>query len=144
MFQLSLTEVFSPACSDGLKVEAKTPDGTRVATPTQLMNSASGAESSSSQPSASSGQESSYASALKAKPSDWHLEFSMNGHPVPLDATIYGAVHKAETRNGVLNGIQQGLWSGVYAVTFKRVPGSAPVAGKKLSAARVWMNVCWF
>lgn len=39
-----------------------------------------------------------YASALKVKPADWHLEFSMDNQTLPLDLTIYGAMHQHEMR----------------------------------------------
>jgi E3 ubiquitin-protein ligase TRIP12 len=41
---------------------------------------------------------SSYAAALKAKPTDWHLEFSMDDQILPLDLTIYGAINQLEIR----------------------------------------------
>ncbi|KAH9172968.1 hypothetical protein EDB89DRAFT_1961917 [Lactarius sanguifluus] len=78
---------------DGSKVEAQTPEGTRVGTPSAVPGSSKG--------SASRGWPSgkgSYASALKAKQTDWHLEFSMDDHPLPLDLTIYGAIHQHELR----------------------------------------------
>ena len=41
---------------------------------------------------------SSYAAPLKAKPTDCHLEFSMNDQILPLDLTIYGAINQLEMR----------------------------------------------
>ena len=89
---------------DGSKVEAQTPDGTRVATPN---------------PHASAGiprqaqSRTSYAAALKAEPADWHLEFFMDDSPLPLDLTIYGAIHQHEMRKRsgpvALNLIWQGV-----------------------------------
>ncbi|KAI0055420.1 hypothetical protein BV25DRAFT_1921851 [Artomyces pyxidatus] len=75
---------------DGSKVEAQTPDGTRVGT-------FGIATSRMATPCDASGKNS-YAAALKTKPSDWHLEFSMDDHPLPLDLTIYGAIHQHELR----------------------------------------------
>jgi E3 ubiquitin-protein ligase TRIP12 len=68
----------------------------------------------------------SYAAALKAKPNDWHLEFSMDDHILPLDLTIYGAIHQHEIRkrSGALP--QNLLWQGVYTITFKKVSGPLP------------------
>jgi E3 ubiquitin-protein ligase TRIP12 len=64
----------------------------------------------------------SYAAALKAKPADWHLEFSMDDHVLPLDLTIYGAIHQHETRKK--SGIHPSMfWQGMYTVKFKKVPG---------------------
>lgn len=37
-------------------------------------------------------------SILKAKQTDWHLEFSTDDHLLPLDFTIYGAIHQHEIR----------------------------------------------
>ncbi|KAF9071607.1 hypothetical protein BDP27DRAFT_1382427 [Rhodocollybia butyracea] len=99
---------------DGTKVEAQTPDGTRVATPNPAASM--GHTTSSSRPSGSSRP--SYASALKTKPIDWHLEFAMDDHVLPLDLTIYGAIHQHEMRK------QTG--PGVYTIKFKKVPGPAP------------------
>ncbi|KAL0059411.1 Ubiquitin fusion degradation protein 4 [Marasmius tenuissimus] len=106
---------------DGSKVEAQTPDGTRVATPAQRdVSSAAG-------PSASSlARPSSYAAALKAKPTDWHLEFAMDDHVLPLDLTIYGAIHQHEMRKKTGPLPPSMLWQGVYTIKFKKVSG--PVA----------------
>ncbi|EKC98230.1 hypothetical protein A1Q2_07484 [Trichosporon asahii var. asahii CBS 8904] len=73
---------------DGSRVEAQTPDGTRIATPNQAASSSANAGSSST-PSRSS-----YAGAVKTAPVDWHLEFSINGQVLSLEDTVYGAVHK--------------------------------------------------
>ncbi|CAE6466788.1 unnamed protein product [Rhizoctonia solani] len=114
---------------DGTRVEAQTPDGTRVATPNP-----STAERQAATPSSSS--KFSYAAALKAKPTDWHLEFSMDGHALPLDTTIYGAVHNHEARRAAASGSTSGsnvaslsapsLWQGVYTVKYRKVPGPPP------------------
>ena len=107
------------------KVEVKTPGGTQVGTPVQRPSSAAeGSSASPSRPSASASG--SYSSALKAKPSDWHLEFSIGGQALPLDTTIYGAIHQHESRSGTTNGLQRGVWSGVYTISFKKVNGPAP------------------
>ncbi|CAE7224785.1 unnamed protein product [Rhizoctonia solani] len=112
---------------DGTRVEAQTPDGTRVATPNP---------STAERPTPSSSSKFSYAAALKAKPTDWHLEFSMDGHVLPLDTTIYGAVHNHEARRAAASGSSSGsnvasltapsLWQGVYTVKYKKVPGPPP------------------
>jgi E3 ubiquitin-protein ligase TRIP12 len=113
-----------PACADftqdGSKVEAQTPDGTRVATPNVL---------SISTPQGST--KTSYASALKAKPTDWHLEFSMDNQVLPLDLTIYGAIHQHEIRKKSGTVPQSLIWQGVYTVTFKKVPGPVPIPESK-------------
>ncbi|KAG8933673.1 Ubiquitin fusion degradation protein 4 [Tulasnella sp. 418] len=103
---------------DGQRVEAQTPDGTRVATPNP-----SGSTPSTSVPRAS------YASALKAKPTDWHLQFSMDDIVLPLDMTVYGAVHQQHLRKGRINPGSSNLWSEVYTIKFKKVEGPAPAEG---------------
>ncbi|KAG7094023.1 hypothetical protein E1B28_007645 [Marasmius oreades] len=103
---------------DGSKVEAQTPDGTRVATPAQK----EGVPSSSTGPSGSSARPS-YAAALKTKPTDWHLEFVMDDHVLPLDLTIYGAIHQHEMRKKTGPLPPSMLWQGIYTIKFKKVPG---------------------
>ena len=114
MFYISFIHI------DGSKVEAQTPDGTRVATPNpNLPLPAPG--TSSFKPS--------YASALKNRPSDWHLEFSMDSHVLPLDMTVYGAVHQHEVRksNGTPVPFNM-IWQGVYTIKYKKVPGPPPTS----------------
>lgn len=103
---------------DGSKVEAQTPDGTRVATP-----STAPLISSSRLPDAN---KTSYAAALKTKPSDWHLEFSMDDHLLPLDLTIYGAIHQHEIRKKLGPVPSSSMWQGIYTVKFKKVNGPPP------------------
>ncbi|KAL4078725.1 hypothetical protein V8B97DRAFT_1933082 [Scleroderma yunnanense] len=105
---------------DGGRVEAQTPDGTRVATPNSTKDTPSvlgrlGAAS-----------KSSYAAALKAKPVDWHLEFSMDDQVLPLDLTIYGAIHQHEMRKKSGNQPSSSMWQGVYTVKFRKVNGPPP------------------
>ncbi|KAL1748215.1 hypothetical protein HDZ31DRAFT_79908 [Schizophyllum fasciatum] len=80
---------------DGSNVEAQTPDGTRVATPNPPREA----------PKPTSSAKPSYAAALKSKPADWHLEFSMDDQALPLDLTIYGAVHQQEMRKKEKSGV---------------------------------------
>ncbi|KAJ2934030.1 hypothetical protein H1R20_g3045, partial [Candolleomyces eurysporus] len=101
---------------DGSKVEAQTPDGTRVATP----SNASGKESRGPTGRAS------YAAALKAKPTDWHLQFSMDDQVLPLDLTIYGAIHQHEMRKKNNPTPLNLIWQGIYTIKFKKVVGPAP------------------
>jgi E3 ubiquitin-protein ligase TRIP12 len=116
---------------DGSKVEVKTPDGTRVATPSQ--NPAASAALSSAGPSsapagsgAATPRTASYAGAVKTAPSDWHLEFSLNGKPLSLNDTIYGAVHRSQsTQSGASSG-GAGVFGGSVVFKFKRVDGPAP------------------
>ncbi|KAI9573982.1 hypothetical protein HD554DRAFT_2202087 [Boletus coccyginus] len=71
-------------------------------------------------------QKSSYAAALKAKPTDWHLEFRMDDHLLPLDLTIYGAIHQHEMRKKVGALPSSAMWQGVYTIKFKKVSGPPP------------------
>lgn len=106
---------------DGSKVEAQTPEGTRIATPNPAKEPIP--------TSVSRGAPStrSYAAALKTKPTDWHLEFSMDDHPLPLDLTIYGAIHQHEVRKKSGPAVPPSLvWQGIYTVKFKKVPGPLP------------------
>ncbi|KAF8889303.1 hypothetical protein BD779DRAFT_1611065 [Infundibulicybe gibba] len=107
---------------DGAKIEAQTPDGTRVATPVPTKDGASTGLR------AALSNKASYAAALRAKPTDWHLEFSMDDHVLPLDLTIYGAIHQHENRkkSGALPPSM--IWNGVYTIKFKKVPGPAPAS----------------
>jgi E3 ubiquitin-protein ligase TRIP12 len=52
----------------------------------------------------------------------------MDDHILPLDLTIYGAIHQHEMRkkSGALP--PSLLWQGVHTVTFKKVPGPVPTA----------------
>lgn len=115
--------------ADGSKVVAQTPDGTRVATPNP--NSAPGPSASGSN---ASPPKPSYAAALKNKPSDWQLEFSMDDHVLPLDMTIYGAVHQHESRKTSGAPVQTNIiWQGVYTVKYKKVTGPRQVPESKWS-----------
>ena len=106
--------------TDGSKVEAQTPDGTRVGTPNAASKEQGLVRSALS-------SRTSYAAALRAKPTDWHLEFSMDEHTLPLDLTIYGAIHQHEMRKkaGAATPLNM-IWQGVYTVKFKKVLGPAP------------------
>lgn len=116
---ISLEDPSHPICPDGSKVEAQTPDGTRVATPNPLKETIAVPP-----PAASSPPKPSYAAALKNKPTDWHLEFSMDEHVLPLDMTVYGAVHQHEARKTSGPPIPPNLiWQGVYTVKYKKVSG---------------------
>ncbi|EPQ28457.1 uncharacterized protein PFL1_03760 [Pseudozyma flocculosa PF-1] len=112
------------------QVVAKTPDGTKVPSPRDGSTTPgpSTAASGSGSPSKAS-----YASALQKKPSDWHLEFSLDSQPLSLDTTIYGAIHHFETspaRSGPGAGAANSkyIWGNVYTVRYKKVAGPAPKA----------------
>ena len=115
-------------------MEAQTPDGTRVGTPagaaalreppsTPTPSSRAGPSSRLASSPSKAGSGASYAAALKAKPQDWHLEFSMDEHALPLDLTIYGAIHQHEMRKKTGSLPPSMLWQGIYTIKFKKVPG---------------------
>ncbi|KAL0953368.1 hypothetical protein HGRIS_004605 [Hohenbuehelia grisea] len=113
---------------DGSKVVAQTPEGTRVATPS-IKEASTGRASLSGR--------ASYAAALKAKPTDWHLQFSMDDQTLPLDLTIYGAIHQHEMRKKTGALPPSLIWQGVYTVKFKKVLGplSSPSAETRAEEA---------
>ncbi|KAH8075865.1 hypothetical protein BXZ70DRAFT_712273 [Cristinia sonorae] len=113
---------------DGSRVVAQTPDGTRVATPNPA-KAASAAASTSRAPQ----PKVSYAAVLKNKPSDWHLEFYMDEHQLPLDLTIYGAIHQHEARRKSSGQALSPsmIWQNVYSIKFKKVPGPAPTTASR-------------
>lgn len=106
---------------DGSRIEAQTPDGTRVATPSSAPRDGHSAPA---RPTRNT--RTSYAAALKAKPTDWHLEFSMDDHILPLDLTIYGAIHQHEMRKKTGSLPPSMIWQGVYTVKFKKILGPQP------------------
>lgn len=58
----------------------------------------------------------------------------MDDHKLPLDLTIYGAIHQHEgrKRSGSTALPSSLIWQGVYSVKFKKVPGPPPTAERKL------------
>ncbi|KAL8766067.1 MAG: hypothetical protein Q9209_007033 [Squamulea sp. 1 TL-2023] len=114
------------------KVTARKEDGTRVATPSQNTNAALNGPSSSLtrellaagiNPSAA-GRAMSYAAAIQAVPQDWHIEFSVDGNPIPNDTTIYRAVHVNRPEHS--DPITRNVWSAIHSINFKRVQGPPP------------------
>ncbi|BGP25982.1 E3 ubiquitin-protein ligase TRIP12 [Rhodotorula toruloides] len=106
---------------NGGKLVAKTPDGTRVATPQPAAKGSTSTASPGSAP--SSKPRASYAAALKAEPTDFHLEFMMGGREIDLDTTVYGAVHRYESERP--SGLGGSMWYNVYEVKFRKVAGAA-------------------
>ncbi|KAF2171316.1 hypothetical protein M409DRAFT_18430 [Zasmidium cellare ATCC 36951] len=118
------------------KLTARTEDGARVATPSQgVPTPPTGRErlSASARLAAaremlatptSSSRPMSYASALQQTPQDWHIEFSVNGQPIPFDTTIYRACHFNMSQGDEISG--RNIWSATHSITLKRVPGPPP------------------
>ncbi|GAA6053157.1 hypothetical protein JCM3770_002881 [Rhodotorula araucariae] len=105
----------------GEKVVAKTPDGTRVATPQPAKPAR--ASSSGPSPAPTPQKPTSYAAALKAEPTDFHLEFSLGGQDVDLDTTVFGAVHRYESQQPAA--LRRHMWYNVYDVKYRKVEGAA-------------------
>lgn len=129
---------------EGGKIVAKTPEGTRIATPSHGASTPKAADgvgtgtAASGSSTASPTKPSSYASALQKKPSDWHLEFSIGSEKLSVDTTIYGAVHRFESAQArsqnqsssanAVSSLYSGsrhIWSNVYTVRYKKVPGAS-------------------
>nr|XP_018262246.1 E3 ubiquitin-protein ligase TRIP12 [Kwoniella dejecticola CBS 10117]OBR84404.1 E3 ubiquitin-protein ligase TRIP12 [Kwoniella dejecticola CBS 10117] len=111
---------------DGSRVEAKTPEGTRIATPQQIPPGTAAAGPSTGSGGASTPKGSSYAGALKTAPSDWHIEFNINGNKLSLEDTLYGAVHRNQA---AISGGDAAAYGGIYnmpvTIKFRKVEGPA-------------------
>ncbi|WWC70865.1 uncharacterized protein I206_104817 [Kwoniella pini CBS 10737] len=112
--------------ADGTRVEAKTPEGTRIATPQQNPPAVAASGSNADTGGASTPRGSSYAGAVKTAPSDWHLEFNINGNKLSLDDTLYGAVHRNQN---AISGGNSAAYGGIYnlpvTIKFRKVAGPA-------------------
>ncbi|KAL2870305.1 HECT-type E3 ubiquitin transferase UFD4 [Aspergillus lucknowensis] len=112
------------------KVTARKEDGTRVSTPSQstpVSKSSAGPRSSLNSAGGSSlamaGRPFSYAAVMASPPSDWHIEFSIDGEAVSTDTTIYRAVHHNRKH---LDPHGKNVWSAIHTINFKRVQGPPP------------------
>ena len=86
---------------DGSRIEVKTPDGTRVATPSGAPPTGSSSAAPAATPTGAPGsggsmtpRTASYAGAVKTAPTDFHLTFHLDGKQVDIRDTVYGIVHK--------------------------------------------------
>jgi len=121
------------------KVTARKEDGSRVYTPRQPGTPVAPSRTASSDQSpavprsssSSSKRHTSYAAAA-ATPQDWHIEFSIDGKPLPDNITIYRAIHHNRDTS-VNEPTGRTIWTGIHEVSFRRVPGIAPDA--KLSTS---------
>ncbi|KAL4864632.1 hypothetical protein BDV12DRAFT_9870 [Aspergillus spectabilis] len=121
------------------KVTARKEDGTRVSTPSQstpVSKSSSGPRSSLNSAGGSSlamaGRPFSYAAVMASTPSDWHIQFIVDGQPVSSDTTIYRAVHHNRQH---LDPTGRNVWSAVHTVSFKRVSGPPPAEPSTLTSS---------
>ena len=117
-------------------VTAREEDGTRVPTPSQASVASAAQAALSSRVrgpllTPNTGRALSYAAAIQAVPQDWHIEFSIDGHPIANETTIYRAVHhnkhtsdEPSTRN---------VWSAIHSIKFKRVSGPPPAEPSSLT-----------
>ncbi|KAJ2903639.1 HECT-domain-containing protein [Zalerion maritima] len=130
----------------GGRITARKDDGTRVPTPSQSLAGggipppprAPVAASSHGTPmpsigSSLSARSMSYAAAMQLIPSDWHIEFSLNGKVIANETTIYRAVHNIDTP--VDEHFSRNVWSAVHTIKFRRVPGPPPPESISFSSA---------
>lgn len=116
----------APLTSDGTTVIAKTPDGTRVPTPAQGATPAAGATASGSTAAGTPAKQGSYASAVKAPPVDWHLEFRMNDVKLSMQDTVYGVIHKHGRSPAGVDPLTFNAFSANNTITYRKVPGPMP------------------
>ena len=114
------------------KVTARQEDGTRVPTPSHSNSMPFAVAPPPPRPSGgtasplAAARGMSYAAAAQAVPQDWHLEFSMNGHAIAPETTIYRAVHSSENDPGEVT--PRSVWNATHPVKFKKVAGPPPAA----------------
>ena len=125
--------------NNGKQIEAKTPEGTRITTSAAPAEASPSVKKTSNNDKKSSNSKlskgSSYASALKSKPADWHLEFELNGQKVDLNSTIYGAIHRNESNTNAP--VMRSLWNNVYTLKFKRLEGPPPNKKNKQPKSKI-------
>lgn len=119
----------------GGRITARKEDGTRVPTPGQGKPAAAppaqtrtsaltaGLQNTPTPPQPSS-KPMSYSGALQAVPTDWHIEFSVDGKVIPNETTIYRAVHSSSLAAD--EQVTRSIWSSVHPIKFRRVPGPPP------------------
>ncbi|CAK7267043.1 Ubiquitin fusion degradation protein 4 [Sporothrix epigloea] len=55
---------------------------------------------------------------------DWHMEFTLDGKPVPIDSTVYRAVF--DSGSGRDKRLKRPVWSTVHTIHYRRVSGPQP------------------
>ena len=107
------------------KVTVRQEDGTRIPTPSQGSTSVPRPVSRSNAPNnlytPSINRPMSYAAAIQAVPQDWHIEFSIDDHPIANETTIYRAVQR--NRSPPDENFARNVWSGTHSIKFKKVSG---------------------
>lgn len=121
----------------GGKLTARKEDGSRVYTPNKPGTPVNPTRTASSDQSPAAPRSNSiqkrpatYAAAAST-PQDWHIEFSIDGKPLPDNITIYRAIHHNREQVHDANG--RTVWTGIHEVKFRRANGPAPIA--KLSTS---------
>lgn len=109
---------------DGSRVYTPRPPGTPVSSQRKASTDQSPAPTSVS----SSQKRPSYAAAAASPaPQEWHIEFSIDGKPIPDNITIYRAVN--HNRDSSMNDTTgRNVWAGLHDIKFRRVAGPAPVS----------------
>lgn len=67
----------------------------------------------------------SYAAAVSSTPTDWHIQFEVNGEVIAHETTIYGAVSRSQAIGDAST--HDRPHASVYLIKFKKVPGPAPL-----------------
>lgn len=130
-------DAVSMEVESGGKLTARKEDGTRVHTPKQpgtpvnASRTASSEQTQAGSRSSSSQKRPATYAAAAGTPQDWHIEFSIDGKPLPDNITIYRAIHHNREHINDANG--RTVWTGIHEVKFKRADGPAPIA--KLSTS---------
>ena len=114
------------------KVTARKEDGTRIATPSQISAPSRVPTSSRTRdlataganPSAA-GRAMSYAAAIQSVPQDFHIEFSINDQPIPVETTLYRAVHY-NNHSKSTDPSPRNVWSTIHTIKYKKIPGPPP------------------
>lgn len=114
---------------DGSRVYTPKQPGTPVA-PSRTASSDQSPVTSKNTTSASQKRPSTYAAAANIS-QDWHIEFTIDGKPIPDNITIYRAIH--HNREPANDATGRTVWSGIHEIKFRRANGPAPTA--KLSTS---------
>lgn len=65
----------------------------------------------------------------------------MDDHKLPLDLTIYGAIHQHEARKKSGQALPPSMiWQGIYTVKFSKVPGPVQTAESEFYSIQVILN----
>ncbi|WFD06938.1 HECT-type E3 ubiquitin transferase [Malassezia vespertilionis] len=95
----------------------------------------SGTESAGTEPSDGAETEKetrSYASAARSSKNAWHIAFSMAGHALPLDATVYACIDQ--------HAKEQLSWSQVFTIHFSKCDGPLPAAPPQTPKREAWQS----